>query len=430
MDEIEVGSPAAAQTINLYLCLNFGEGSADNVSDTMTPSRNNRGKSMSATSQLANHLEQEKASIDCRQAQLLNVVEPDYLIDVFMNNPPLGFESIWVTSDLAAVPSYKLGFNLLTTLDDDEKAVHDLVKKFPFIKKFLTYPALFVSTTVSEYANYPALDDYQPIISALLQEMRKRNTQFVIIRDVPQSSPLLSDHENEKAALLLRQCEEAGFTPLEGQALAYVPIDFKSVDEYMGRLSKSRRKEFRKKLKDSAHVKISELSCGDEKFLDEGFLDEMYKMYENVFSQSEIHFDILSRTFFRDLLQNSSGGGKVFCYHVNDRLIGYNICFVHGKRLLDKYVGFVYPEARKANLYFISWFYNLEYALKNGLECYIAGWTDPAVKKSLGAKFTLTRHLVFIRNPILRSILKLFKHCFESDSKYIETDADSEKDNQ
>ncbi|MBX9771817.1 MAG: GNAT family N-acetyltransferase [Candidatus Obscuribacterales bacterium] len=376
-----------------------------------------------------------------KKGALMNVVEPEYLIDTFLKNPPLDFSAIQVadagtcalTADAAAAwerrdpagsygltPAFKADFDLLTTMDEDELGLRKLAQKHKIVKKLVTYPALFVGTTATEYANYPERTDYRSLISSLLHEMRKQKAQLLIVKDVPQNSPLLSATENACAEQLMKQCEEAGFLLVEGQALAYVHVDFSSVDEFMMRLSKSRRKEFRKKLKESAHVQMETLKCGAPEFRNEEFLDQLYSMYENVYQQSEIHFDILSRGFFRDLLQCETGGGIVFCYKVDGRLIGYNICFEHAGRLVDKYVGFVYPDARDANLYFMSWFKNLEYAISNRLEYYIAGWTDPAVKASLGARFTLTRHAVFIRNPILRAILTPFKHMFESDSNWIE----------
>ncbi len=352
---------------------------------------------------------------------LLNVLEPPYLIDIFLKNPPFDFSAHMNSSvDGSLTPVFMADFDLLTTLDDEAKAVKNFFKKYPFLKKLLTFPTLFVGTTATEYANYPEQDDYKSVVSSLLQTMRKRKASFLIVKDIPQNSPLLTKSANANAENLVGYCQENGFLIVEGQALAYVPLDFSSVDEFLKRLSKTRRKEFRKKLKEGAHVEVEELSCGSSVFFDESFLALLYSMYENVFAQSEIHFDKLTPGFFRELLQNSSGGGKVFCYKVHGELIGYNICFVHEKRLVDKYVGFVYPQARDANLYFISWFYNLEYAIKHGLEAYIAGWTDPAVKAALGAKFTLTRHAVFISNPILRAILRPFKRFFESDSNWIE----------
>lgn len=365
----------------------------------------------------------DRAAFAPELGELLNVVEPAYLIDVFLNNPPIDFASMQVRSNNSETPAFLAAFDLLTTLDDEAAAVKELVAKFPFLRNFVRFPTLFVGTTATEYANYPFVPTYEPMISALLEEAKSRGAQLLIVKDIPDNSPLLSETENQKADQLLAECSAAGALSVAGQALAYVPIDFASVDEFLSRMSKVRRKEFRKKIKDSAYVQIEEVSCGDPMFNDAVFLDLMYQMYENVFLQSEIHFDVLSRNFFHDLLSKADGGGKVFLYKVDGRLIGYNICFVIGDRLIDKYVGFVYPDARKANLYFISWFYNLEYALKHGLKFYIAGWTDPKVKAALGAKFTLTRHAVFVRNPILRTILKPLQKFFESDQNFIESKA-------
>lgn len=81
---------------------------------------------------------------------------------------------------------------------------------------------------------------------------------------------------------------------------------------------------------------------------------------------------------------------------------------------------FGYPAAREHNLYFVSWFVNLQYALAHKLTHYVAGWTDPQVKKSLGAQFVFTSHAVHVRNPLVRNLLRPFKSLFESDSKVIE----------
>lgn len=111
-------------------------------------------------------------------------------------------------------------------------------------------------------------------------------------------------------------------------------------------------------------------------------------------------------------------GGKVFLYWANTTLVGYNICYEYKDNLVDKYIGLNYPLAKDYNLYFISWFVNLDYALANNLKFYIAGWTDPEVKAQLGAKFTFTRHLVWIHSPALRFILKKLRPLFEADHQW------------
>ncbi len=98
------------------------------------------------------------------------------------------------------------------------------------------------------------------------------------------------------------------------------------------------------------------------------------------------------------------------------RIIGWKLCCAHGGMLIDKYVGFSYPEARWFGLFFVSWSACLQYALRHGLNRYVIGWTDPAVKAYLGARFTFTRHAVWVRNPLLHTGLRRPSHLFEADA--------------
>ena len=66
-----------------------------------------------------------------------------------------------------------------------------------------------------------------------------------------------------------------------------------------------------------------------------------------------------------------------------------------------------------------------ELCFGKGLKTYVAGWTDPEIKSYLGARFTFTKHAVYIRNPVLRFVLSRLKRLFESDSQWQETKASS-----
>ena len=212
---------------------------------------------------------------------------------------------------------------------------------------------------------------------------------------------------------------------VEGQALAHVPIDFSSLDEYLARLSRSRRQNLRRKLKSRAQLQVQRIPTGAA-FADDACVDAYYALFDAVYAQSEIHFDRLTRDFFAAVLRDAGNGGLVFEYRALQddgtpgALLGWNLCFEHGGKLIDKYIGLSYPAAREANLYFVSWMVNLEYAIERGLSHYVAGWTDPEVKAQLGASFTFTQHAVFIRNPLLRALGRRFAGHFESDRQWSE----------
>jgi hypothetical protein len=343
---------------------------------------------------------------------LHNLIEPPALIDAFLRYPPQAFEA----RNLDGMPTFATEFDLLTTM---EPATRQRLERLPLARwwrAWLRPRTCFVGSTVSEFALLPAGMPAARLVERLLRETA--GFPFLIIKDLPAEPVLVGEAAHAHAEEVATAARAAGFVMMEGQALAYVPVDFSSIEEFLDRMSRSRRKNIKRKLKSRDQVEIKAIPCGDARFHDEVLLERLYRLYRNVYDQSEIHFDLLSPEFFQALFQDAGSGGIVFTYHVEHELIGYNLCFEHAGMLVDKYVGFLYPQARDHNLYFLSWFHNLAHALERGLRCYVAGWTDPEVKRQLGARFTFTRHAVYVRNPWLRRALLPFKRHFEADSTW------------
>jgi len=348
-----------------------------------------------------------------------NLLEPDALVRAFLWHAPAGFEML---NAPGGTPAFSTRFDLLTTAD---AALRRRIALLPFYRQWsrvLKPKTCFVGTTVSEYALFPR----EITADALVLEINDtfaREYPVVIIKDIPEDSPLLDANANARAREIAVASEAAEFVILAGQALAYVPIDFDSVETFVSRLPASRRKDIRRKLRTSASgsIEVAIVPCGDDRFAHQAVLDEYYALYLNVFRQSELHFDLLSADFFRAVLQNESNDGVVFEYRQGERLLGYNLCFVTGEMLVDKYVGFRYPEARESNLYFLSWFHNLRFAKERRLKYYVAGWTDPEIKAYLGARFTFTRHAVYLRNRLLRAMLRRLARHFERDRSWRES---------
>jgi predicted N-acyltransferase len=237
----------------------------------------------------------------------------------------------------------------------------------------------------------------------------------LVIKDMAPDSPLLDSAAIEHVEAFARQCKARGCVLLEGMPLAWVPIDFQSIGAYLERLSHSRRKNIRRKLRSRDALSVDCVRTGTAMFDDDAVLTEFYALYSNVYAQSEIHFDLLSAAFLSALLRDSASAGLVFIYRHAGVLIGWNLCYEYAGMLIDKYIGLAYPQAREHNLYVVSWMENLEFARRKGLSHYVAGWTDADVKRQLGAQFSTTRHAVYVRNPLLRFIFRRLSHLFESD---------------
>ena len=161
---------------------------------------------------------------DARHANLL---EPEALVELFLHHPPQGFAA----ASEADLPVFGTDFDLLTTL---EPAILAKIRRLPLFglwSRLLRFPARFAGTTATEYAPLPK--GLEP--GALLDGFRERcavGQSLLIVKDVPEVSPLLGAGDNEAAMRLARIAPDKGFIVVEGQALAYVPIDFSSTDEY------------------------------------------------------------------------------------------------------------------------------------------------------------------------------------------------------
>lgn len=372
------------------------------------------------------------AASDSSARAFATALEPAGLLAAFLAHPPEGFALLHATGvcDLA----FTADLDLLTTADAALIAQVRGLPGYAWWGRCLRVRTAFIGTTVSEYfpqavadACGRASDSASASMLALLPQQRvaawrKLGAAYrlLVVKDLPCASPLLDAQANRDADALAQACVDAGFVMLEGQQLAYVALDFPSVDAYLARLSASRRKNIRRKLRSRADLDVTRLPTGSAAFDDASLVDSHYALYLNVYAQSDIHFDLLSRAFFARVLRDASSGGIVFAYRHAGELIGFNLCFEHGGKLIDKYVGFAYPQARTHNLYAVSWMMNLEHALARGLTHYVAGWTDPQVKAELGASFTPTRHAVYVRNPLLRGLARRFAHRFEADREWKE----------
>ncbi|NII11124.1 GNAT family N-acetyltransferase [Oleiagrimonas sp. C23AA] len=330
-------------------------------------------------------------------------------------HPPEGFI---VASSPHDVPGFLTRFDMLTTA---EHGVRDKVQSLPgyrWWRRWLSPRTRFFGSTVTEYTWLPRTPEPERLAADLARE-HGRECPLLIIKDIPQASPLLDQADNARVERFVAACRANGFVALEGQALAWVPIDFEDEDDYLSRLSRGARRDIRRKLRTRAVLQVRALPTGDPSWTP-ALLQRCVELYENVYAQSEVHFDHLSAAFLRALLTEAGGDGMVFIYMHDSEVIGWNLCYVHEQDLVDKYVGFDYPKARELNLYAVSWMHNLAWARQRGLKRYIAGWTDPEVKTHLGARITFTRHLVRPRHVLLRQALRRLAPYFESDRRWYE----------
>lgn len=356
-------------------------------------------------------------------ANYLFQLEPNALIGAIERNPPAGFDFSPVTIAGKKLPAFLAKFDLLLTADQPlRELVLNLTRLLPqrFTEPFLQPQTLFAGTTVSEFALIRPETEIAAVPAALLAAMRELKAKYVILKDIAPTAAILSPMENAVSNRLCEALAAAGFVLLDGQAMAYIPVDFSSLEEFYGRFSASRRSDFRRKQKKRAYTQMRLMRTGDPALQDDKTIDELYRLYENVYNNSAVHFDKLTWSFFAAILRDSAAGGILFTYYRQETLIGYSLCFHTGDILIDKFHGAVYPDYRLNNLYYVNWFDMLQYALDNHCKAVVFGWTNPEIKAYLGASFIFTKHAVYPANPLLRIFLRYFAGTFESDRKILD----------
>ncbi|MDR0528356.1 MAG: GNAT family N-acetyltransferase [Zoogloeaceae bacterium] len=338
------------------------------------------------------------------------------LVGHFLRHPPEDFRTFTCS---CGIPGFWANYDLLTTADGKTRKFLAKLPGKRFWRRGLSWQTCFLGSTVSEFCPLPSEPPEESVQSML--RAWNRESALLIVKDIACNAPFLSPEANRLADRVADACRAAGFFIVEGMALAWVPIDFANEEEYLARLSSARRRDIRRKLRRRERLRIEIYATGDDYLRRPEVLAEIYAQYVEVFAQSDTHFDRLTVAYFQAVLADETLNGRVFLYFLGDLPIGFNLCFVYDGMLVDKTIGFRYPMARENNLYFVSWMENLAYARREGLRCYVAGWTDPEVKAALGAKFTLTRHAVYGKNPLFHFILRRIAGCFEADKQWLDS---------
>lgn len=199
-----------------------------------------------------------------------------------------------------------------------------------------------------------------------------------------------------------------GYAAVPTLACASLPIDFASVDDYLARLSPGTRKDMRRKLKSRARVEIEVRCTVDD------VIDEIMPIYGDTRDRAEMAFEDLTPDYFTGLGRCMGERAMTVLYRVDGELLAANVLLRSDDLLLDKFL-LMKPEGRAYNLYYLSWFYNLQYCLDHGLPRYQSGQAAYANKLKLGSRLAPANVWFKHRNPVLNTVLKLISPLLAAD---------------
>ena len=300
---------------------------------------------------------------------------------------------------ISAMPSFVTDYELETTVDviSSRRAAQRIRRYFP---KFLVLKLACLGSPCTETGVpgfHPAVPaTRRPELLALLLAGFERfaDSQGCSLRaakDIPQTQGPSFRHI----------LSDAGFAATPGLPTAWLDVDFASIDEYLQRLSAGTRKDMRRKLKSEQHIRTEIRTDLTD------VMPRVMTLYAETRNRSDWQFEMLTEGYFAGVLANMRGHALCYLYYAGETLLAANLLVHRQGSLIDKFFCMDAEQGRRYNLYFLSWFNNLRYCLKHGIERYQSGQAYYENKLRLGSRLTANTMYFKHRNVAAQRLLRL-----------------------
>lgn len=308
---------------------------------------------------------------------------------------------------IAAMPAFLTDYQLDTTLEAGpmRQAVQRIRRYAP---GFLTLKLACLGSPCTE-AGVPGFHpdvpvERRPVLLAALVAGFERfaDNERCSLRGI-------KDFPENQGAALQRVFENHGYAATTGLPTAWLDVDFTSMDDYLARLSAGTRKDMRRKLKSTQHVR-TEMRTD---FAD--LLPRVMTLYSETRERSDWQFEALTPEYFTGVLDNMPGKSLCFFYYAGETLLAANILVRNDNTLIDKFFCMDAAQGREYNLYYLSWFNNLSYCLEQKIGRYQSGQAYYGDKLRLGSQLTVNRMFFKHRNVAVQWLLRLVSPLFEVD---------------
>jgi hypothetical protein len=188
------------------------------------------------------------------------------------------------------------------------------------------------------------------------------------------------------------------FNQVQYRSSACLSIDFDSIEEYLGRLSRGARKDLRRKIRVAPQVRVVKSRDISP------YLERIYKLYIETVTRGAISLGMHNRMFFEKICEKVPGA-EYTLYFVEEELAAFNLLFINKEALVDKFFCMDNGLGRKYNLYALSWFENIRTCLERRVPFYYAGHGTEKTKAHMGAAFIPSFILFKHRQPAFDRLL-------------------------
>lgn len=303
---------------------------------------------------------------------------------------------------VAAAPIFQLSYRLDMPLQGSMRPLGDWLNRR--VPKLVNLPLMGLGSPLADRCHL----GFAPELSR--QERREAMRELLIGLDAHaarEATPVLAvkDLAEADVAGAHEALVEARFTRVSSLPVAVLDLPFATEEAYLASLSASTRKDIRRKLKSAANVRV------EMRTSIAGLEEKIIALYDETRLQSGLDygdFEKLSPAYFRDVMQNLGDRAVLALYWLGQDLIGFNLLFVEKDRIIDKFIGMHYPQARDHNLYVLSWMTNVRFCLENKIRHMQTGQTAYASKLRFGSRLEKSWVYFKHRGRVVNSLFRAF----------------------
>ncbi len=221
-----------------------------------------------------------------------------------------------------------------------------------------------------------------------------------------EKAPILAFKDFDKSyAAVLDPLRRHGFSKLDSLPFAELEVRFNDFEEYLKSLSAATRYDLRRKFKKADNLAKLDLEISER--LEEGALQDAYKLYLDTVARHDMGFELLTEDFFRNISANMPGRVKFFLWRIKGKLAAFQLCLVSKDVMIDYYVGFDYAIAHEYHLYFIRFRDSLNWCIGHGIKKYEIGATGYEPKRRLDFDFRPLYIYAKFRNRMIRPVFNM-----------------------
>ena len=200
---------------------------------------------------------------------------------------------------------------------------------------------------------------------------------------------------------------DSGFCRVPSMPAVSLDVTHANFDEFMQKeLRANARRHLKKNLAVTKGSGITMQVTSDPGLV----LDEIHRLYLQVFEKSEFRFEKLTPDYFRRIAAEMGDKARFFTWRRGDELIACSLSMVEGRTLHLEYLGLDYQVAHDLHLYHYTFRDQYNWAVKNGMTKI---WSSAlGYDPKLHLRFTLdpldlyVQHVQPLMNAGLQRVLK------------------------